>query len=265
MFPGSVYLTAVGSGDSRHSAERNALGWLVSRFGMDIDVDERTKELYWEMIGSGTAKSWSHSVDVATYFEKKSSIDNLIGVQIGDFYDTSRGTVYALAVLDREKAISMYREIVMANEEVIGNLTRMSADYGNTFEGYDLVRRALVFADMNASYAPVLSVLGSPMQGLRRGDALRREAAELRRAITIGINVSGDRNGMIRATFAKALTNLGLRISSANPSYVLDVQINVTLEERFSEHFNRNITWAHKTLLSELKDTRTGRFCFPIA
>jgi len=60
-----------------------------------------------------------------------------------------------------------------------------------------------------------------------------------------------------------AFSDLGFQTGGVNPRYVLDVDINITLDQRFSAHHNAWITWAYKTLRAELRDARTGTVLLP--
>ena len=262
-FDRQAYLAAVGSGVTRASAERDALGRLAATFCVGIHVDERISESYREVSASGAATVWAHQTHIDSEIRAVVGMDNLIGAEIVDSWNDGRGTVFALAVLNRARAVRIYSELVRANREAIDNLTNMSAAQRNSLEGFSRYQLAAVFADMNVSYGTVLSVLGAPVHGLTRGDYFRREAQEIRGAIPIGINVRGDRDGRIRDAFAGAFSALGFRIGGPNARYVLDVEISVTLDPRFSAHHGGWITWAYKTLRADLRDMATGTVLLP--
>jgi len=262
-FNRQTYLAVVGSGISRASAERDALGRLAATFGVGIHVDETIRESYREVTQSGAAAVWAHHVYLDSEIRAVVGMDNLIGAQIVDSWNDGRGSNFALAVMNRERAIQIYSELLRANRETINNLVNMSAVQRNTLEGFSRYQLAAVFADMNVSYGTVLSVLGVPVHGLQRGEDFRREAREIRGAIPIGINVRNDRDGRIRDAFAGAFSDLGFRIGGTGSRYVLDVDISVTLDQRFSAHHDAWLTWAYKTLRAELRDARTGTVLLP--
>jgi len=262
-FNRQTYLAAVGSGVSRATAERDALGRLAATFGVGIHVDERIRESYREVTRSGGSAVWAHHVYLDSETRAVVGMDNLIGAEIVDFWNDGRGTGFALAVMNRERAVRIYSELVRANREAINSLVNMSAAERNTLAGFSRYQLAAVFADMNISYGAVLSVLGAPVHGLRRGDYFRREAQDIRGAIPIGINVRNDRGGMVRDAFARAFSDLGFRIGGAGSRYVLDVDISVTLDQRFSAHHDAWITWAYKTLRADLRDTVAGTVLLP--
>jgi len=260
-FSSLTHLTAVGSGGSRNAAERDALGRLVAIFGQDIHFDERTTDLYWEVIGSGTAASWGERIQIETYFERRAGMDNLIGAEIGDFWQDGRGTSFALAVLNKPRATQIYAGRIRANLEIIGNLTNMPATERNTFEGLARYRLASVFADMNARYGEVLSVLGAPgyARGLSSGDGFRHEAREIAGAIRIGINVRNDRAGRIRGAFAGAFSELGFRTGGSNPRYMLEVDISVEPLDTPGAP----VLFLRMELSANLIDTGTGAVLLP--
>ena len=107
LFNHRTHLTAVGSGHSRHAAERNALGQLAAIFGARIQVDQRITESYREMMRSGTAATWTHDTAFDSTVVIAAGMDNLIGAEIGDFWDDDRGNSFALAVMNRA-AIHIY-------------------------------------------------------------------------------------------------------------------------------------------------------------
>ena len=261
-FNRQVYLAVVGSGVSRASAERDALGRLAATFGVGIYVDETIRESYREVTRSGAAAVWAHYVYLDSETRAVVGMDNLIGAEIVDFWNDGRGTAFALAALNRARAIQIYSELIRANREAIDNLVNMSAADRNTLAGFSRYQLAAVFADMNIAYGTVLSVLGVPVYGLRRGDYFRREAQDIRSSIPIGINVRNDRGGRIHDAFAGAFSDLGFR-TGGSARYALDVDINITFDQRFSTHHDAWITWAYKTLRAELRDTRTGTVLLP--
>ena len=254
-----LYLTAVGSGSSRHAAEMNAFGQLVAIFGMDIQVDERLRESYREVMRSGAAATWTHDTAIDRDVAIQAGMDGLIGAEIGDVWETRRSS-YALAVMNRARAVQIYSEMIRANQEIIDNLTNMPAEERNSLDGFSRYQFAAVLADMNISYGAVLSVIGSPQyaQGLRRGDDFRRGAQEIATAIPISISVSNDRAGRIQSAFAAAFSDLGFRTGGVNPRYVLDVDI-VLLP---TEHQGPNV-FARMELTANLVETGTAAVLLP--
>jgi len=254
-----THMVAVGRGNSRHAAEADALRLLVMEFGVDVQVDSRLVESYREAIRGGAVASWSDTaLDRTIVLE--AGVDNLIGAEIGGFWADGRGSHYALAVMNRERATRIYSEMIRANREIIENLTSLPPAQRNTFDGFSRHQVAAVFADMNVSYGALLSVVGAPQyaQGLRRGDEFRRDAQEIAAAIPVSINVRNDRADRIQGAFARAFSDLGFRTGGASPRYVLDV--NVILLP--TDHAGANV-FARMELSANLIDTVSGAVLLP--
>ncbi|MCL2519803.1 MAG: LPP20 family lipoprotein [Spirochaetaceae bacterium] len=253
-----THLAAVGVGNSRTVAEQNALARLAATFGLDIHVDDQLIDTYLEVTQNGRT-NWLQQTQLSSDITTAVRMNNLIGTEILEFWHDGRGNNYALAVMNKINAERTYSELIRINNEAITNLTNIPASERNSLSTLSRLQLAAVFADMNISYAAVLSVLGSPVQELRSGDDFRHEAEEIRRQIPIRITVQNDRDGNVYNAFNRTLTNLGFRTGGFNTRYVLNVEINLRLEERFSEPLNMQLTWATKNLRAELIDTATGQ------
>ena len=256
-----THLSAVGSGHSRHVAERNALGQLALQFGARVQVDERMAESYRQAVQGGAAATWTHYIRMESDIVITGGIDNLIGAEIGDFWDDGRGTTFALAVLNRANAVRIYSESIRANQDIIRNLTNMSAAERNTLSGFSRYELAAAFADMNVSYGQMLSVLGAPqyVQGLIRGEVFLLEAQEIVRAITIGINIRNDRAGRIQGAFAGVFSALGFRTGAPNPRYVLEVDISFQPVDTPGSQF----VFTRMELSANLTESGTGMVLLP--
>ena len=259
-FDRQTHLAAVGSGSSRQQAERDALGRLVAIFGQSIQVDERVTESYQQAMNSGTVAAWAGGTTFDSSIVTSTGMDTLIGAEIGDFWEDGRGNSFALAVLDRAKAIQIYSQMLNANQEIIDNLVNVPASQRNTFDGFARYQFAAVVADMNTSYAAVLQVLGAPAQGNRSGDEFRRSAQEIAAAIPIGINVSNDRNSRIRGAFAGVFSGLGFRTGAANQRYMLNVDLVVQQTDTPNA---QGLVFARMEFNANLVDTTTGAVLLP--
>ena len=266
LFNHRTHLTAVGSGHSRHAAEMDALGRLVIQIRAGVRVDERMIYSYRQAVQRGVITDWTQYTDMSRSTVIAGSVDNLIGAEIPETWGNGRGTYFALAVLNRARATQIYVERIRANQDVIRNLTNMSAAERNTFDGFARYQLAAAIAEINHSYGIVLSGIGSPQyaQGLVRGEVFEVWAQEIRRAIPIGINVRNDRDGRIHGAFARAFSELGfMTTGGTNTRYILDVDISIRSNSNFSQFFGRYMTSAYKTLRADLRDTRTGSVFLP--
>jgi len=258
-FNRQAYIVAVGVGNSRQTAERDALRGIAGMFGLNIQAVERLTTLYREVITDG-ATAWTYETDFRSAIETSVRMDNLMGAEIRQHWVDNRGTHFVLAVLNRATGVLLYSNRVRANQDIIRNLTDMPAAQRNTFEGFSRYQFAAVFADMSFTYGQMLVVLGAPWhEPLRTGEWFLQRSREILTEIPIGINVRNDRGQRIRGAFASAFADLGLRSAGINPRFVLDVNVSI----RRDEHLVQGAEFAWIEISANLTDTSTGSVLLP--
>ncbi|MCL2763546.1 MAG: LPP20 family lipoprotein [Treponema sp.] len=219
------YVAAVGNGNSRQAAEKNALGNLVAVFGQEIQVDEKLTVSYQEAVKNGITANWSETTINDSTISTSAGMDSLVGAEIGDVWEDGKGAFAAAAVLNKTKAAIVYRDMIAANQKMITNLVNIPADQKASLEGYSRYQFAAIVADINISYGNLLSVIGAPVQGLARGDDYRLEAKNITKAIPVGISVKNDKSNRIQGAFAKAFSDAGFQSGGSNSRYVLNADI----------------------------------------
>jgi len=253
-------VAAVGSASDRQTAEKSAFGALVAIFGQEIQVDERIHTTYQEAVKAGVTASWSEDTRIDNTISTSTGMDTLVGAEIGDtWHDPKTNTHYAVAVLNKAKAATVYRDMVNANLAMINKLTSMSTTEKNTFEGYARYQFAAMVADINVPFGHLLSHIGAPVQGIRRGDDFRLEAVEITRAIPVTVRIQNDRSGRIQGAFARALGELGFRTGGTNSRYTLNVDV-VTSPVTIANNPN---SWTRIEVTANLTDTNTNTVIIP--
>jgi len=223
-------VAAVGSGSNRQAAEKNALGNLVAIFGQAIYVDEKVSTLYKEAVSKGIAAEWSDFTAIDNTVATSAGLDSLVGAEIGDAWNNGGNEYYAVAVLNKTKAIQIYSNMIRSNQVMINNLINLSDTDKYSLEGYSRYQLAATVADINYGYGNLLSVIGSPAlaMGLGKGDDYRFEAVSIARAIPLNLVVQNDPSGRIQGAFSKILSGMGFQSGSGNSRYLLDIKVNST-------------------------------------
>jgi hypothetical protein len=252
-------VAAVGSGSSREAAEKNALGRLVAFFGQSIQVDERLLETYEQVIRDDNIAGSSDAIRLDTIITTSAEMDTLAGAEIADVWNNDINEYYAVAVLNRANTVRLYSEMIRANQAVIENLVDIPEAEKNSFDGVTRYSSAAVIADVVTSYANLLSVIGSPVRDLKRGDDYRLEALDIIKSIPIGISVQNDRAGRIAGAFAGVFSNAGFLSGGDDPRYVLDA--DVTLEP--VDLVGSQNKFTRITLKANLVDTRLNAVLLP--
>ena len=226
----SQFVAALGHASNREMAERSALANLVAFFGQTIIADQTITNTYHEAIRSGVTTGWTDNIAMENTIRTSASMDSLVGAEVRDvWHDTRANVFYAVAVMDRARTAQIYRDMIIANQEMIRNLTTMSQAEKNSLEGYSRYQFAAAVADINTTYVNLLNVIGvAPPSGHVMGNDYRLEAQNIIRAIPINIVVRNDRAGRIQSAFARSVSELGFRSGGANSRYVLNVDVTVS-------------------------------------
>jgi len=235
-------------------AERSATANLTGIFGQSIQADQTIVNTYQEAVRNGVTQGWSDDIAMNNTIRTSASIDSLIGAEIREIWQETKNrniVFYAVAVMDKAKTAQIYRDMLNANQNLINNLVNMNQNEKNSFEGYSRYQFAAVIADITITYANVLSVIDTPVTGLKRGNDYRLEAQNIVKAIPIGISVKNDKSARIQGAFAKAISELGFRSGGTNSRYVLNV--NVVLSA--SEHPTNASKFVRMELEANLTDT----------
>jgi hypothetical protein len=255
-----AYVAVRGSGSSLTVAEGNAFGELVAFFGQYIEFDASTTERYQEAVRDGVTTGWSVNTEVDTMIARYARFDSLVGAEIGDVWDDGIN-YFAVAILNKTRAIQIYSDIVRSNQRMIDNLLNIPPAERNTLDGITRYQFAATVADMTRPYINLLSVIGGPVPPFRRGDEYRLEARNIIGLTPINIRVQNDTAGRIHGAFARALSNLGFQSGGTNSRYMLDVDvISTVVDIANSPH-----RWTRIAVNANLVDTVSGTVLLPFS
>ena len=272
----SLYVAAVGYSSDRQMAERNAMANLSAFFGQSIQADQTIRSSYYEAARSGAMTTWSDNTEIEDIIMTSSSMDTLIGAEIREiWFDAKNNTYYAAAVMERQRSIRLYTNMILSNLEIIKNLSAAGQADRYSLEEVSRYQFAGTVADMNTAYAHVLNVLDARIpDGLTSGEQYRLEALNIISVIPIGIVVNNDRAARLQNAFANVFSELGFRTGAANPRYVLNVSVNLTNLEypdnpyqfvRMDMNANLTDTGAQEVLLPYNYSNRDGHVSSALA
>jgi hypothetical protein len=209
-------------------------------------------------VKKGVTAKWSENTVVDTVITTSAEINSLVGAEILDRWDDGIN-FYAVAVLNKSKAIQTYSGIVNSNQTVIENLTNISPWEKYTLDGIARYQFAATIADMTAPYLNLLSLIGGAVPAFKRGDDYRLEAADICKAIPVRISVQNDKAGRIQGAFARALSDLGFSSGGNNSPYSLGVTVTTTPVVIV----NSQNKFTRIELKADLKDINAGAVLFP--
>jgi hypothetical protein len=254
------YVASVGSAATRDEAQRKALAALVAIFGQSVRSDFSAVTMYTEAVHRGIV-TVSENTRVRDEVTTAASMDTLVGAEIGNIWDNGRGTVYAAAYMVKERAISIYSDLIIINNRNIELLTTMSAAEKNTLNGYARYKLAVFISNINAAYSNVISMSGGSAASLniRSADSLNLEASNIIKNITVAVNINNDRSGRIQDAFAGVLVAEGMRTRGNNPLYTLEVRLDMSE----AVYPNNRYIFCRFTVSANLIENATGAVLFP--
>jgi hypothetical protein len=168
-YPASQYLTAVGSAAALPGAKKKAKAEINNILSQEIESSQTMDEQTRESTIDGDHK-FAQELKMRTQIEVKSA-GELIGVQIKNsesvFHD-GRTRYYALAVLDKNKAIDNYRDRFNDNNEILRERYEKAKEEEDPLRKLQYLteaRRAANEAKQYKNQAEILRNLGAEGEG----------------------------------------------------------------------------------------------------
>jgi hypothetical protein len=268
--PGSLYqnelfVSAVGYGPDRSSAEKSALGNLISIFSQSVQGEIRTSQSYSEALSGGIIDIKEKS-EIVSAVNTSFAMDTLIGAEIKEGWFDGAGTHYALAAMDKMQCSLLYNDLIESNKRIIQNLLNVREEERYTLDTFTRYNLAGTIADANATFVNVLSVL-NPIptsllrQGLKSGDDYRLEARDLCKNITMAVKVENDPGERISGAFSAVLTNAGFRLDAKDPRYVVEAAVSLS-DVELPQNPNKFIRYV---IDAKLIETTSNQVLFPYA
>ena len=260
VFPESTHIVRVGSAANRTMAEQRALVALAGFFGQSVRNDLSIVEVYQEAVSQGIINITSN-IHIQDTIVTAVAMDSLVGAQIGRVWDNGNGTVYALSFIERQRAATIYSEMIRLNKATIESLVSMNNARRNTFDGYARYMLAANIAEINTSFANIVYLSGGPAPAswnLVNPNSLRLTAASIAENIGVSVVVDGDRNNRLRNAFTRALNANSLRTRGVNPPYTLEVSMSMNQ----ADNPGSNLVSVRFSVSAELVDNATDSVLF---
>ena len=226
-FSNKDYLVAVCDSDDKETAELLAVEKLASVFGQDYNSESEAESRMRETVISSNEELIESDKSFNRKILRSIDQDNLIGIEIAQsYYDKKAKRYYVLAILDRQKAFSIYESIVKNNDSKANAFIQAAKKDFYTLYSYSCLETACNYAKINEKYSSRLEVLdfekGSGISdSLIKTSEVVKMQLDVAKNISISINIQNDLDRQIELAFSEVLTDLGFNVSSGKTKYLL--------------------------------------------
>ena len=267
VYPNASYITNVGYASDRESAEIKALQGLAAVFGQSVKSDSEASQRMIQAKADG--KVATASVTAFSQNIKRSvDVDCLIGVEVKEFWlEQSTSTWYAIAVLDKSKALQIYSDMISKNAAAIDTVLSSSSKGQLTLDGYAVYDFAEDIALENENHLKKLSVIQpNAVAALKSycpsSKDYHAKKVEIAKQIPLCVLVDNDVDGRIGAAFSAAIAAAGFRGTfDATARYSLVALL--TFEK--SDSTDGKTTRCRYNVESFILDTETGEKVAPFS
>lgn len=262
LYNSKEYLWAVGSGADRKAAENDALSLLVRSIQQNVLATTEANKTLSGNVNSGYDMNYDYSSSVVT----ASSIKEIPGITFPQTWIAENGTVYTLALLNRQEAGRYYRQKIADLTAVVESEIVFASAHKGTFAALNALQNAVQAAWENQGYIDTLAGIHSDMYRLVSLDYESAQAVEVlatrqKENIMVAVEIEGDSNGRIASVFESTLADLGLRITSASePTVAYLFQGKVIMEPL---KLDNKYEYARFVLDIDLIEKASGKILFP--
>jgi hypothetical protein len=226
LYPKEKYLAAVGSGDTRADAQREALSGLAQLISVNVSVDLTSRELYRELSSErGLLTDEELELTSTTSLE---SDQTLLNVRFGEAAVDRTGTVHIIAFLDREASGRIYLDAVRLHAAQIAELLDAAERAENPLRRFAALAAAQAVGSAYASLVTQLRVISPAMvpasASLYSYPDLERRARAAQSELRICLDITGRYREELAAAVSSLMTAEGFSVTPLSPTCDLVVR-----------------------------------------
>ena len=217
QYPSSQYLTGIGYGPDRKSAEDKARAEIAKIFFSKIDSRTSSYQEYLQTTSKGKSRTEeTFTIDEIT---KVSTQKVLSGVRISHVYQEKgpRPISYALAVLDRDQSAAILSDKIQELDQDIKGLLFRAQGEEDTLAKIKSLKQSIQKHVLREAYDAELRIVSRSGTGIsppiRFAEIKSGLESVLLRDFFIGISVTGTRASEIQEALVQGLNQQGFSIS----------------------------------------------------
>ena len=233
-YPATSYLTGIGSGTDRRQAEDNARSEIAKIFISHVNTSTKIEQEYLKEISKGKSRE-TNQLNVQDMVQV-STQKALSGVRIAEVYRQSQPTefFYALAVLDRQQAMTMLKEKMETLDQEIRTLMNQASKEPKDLQKLKILTSVMekqVLRRTKEAEFMVVNPSGKSMPAPIGFEEIRRSLTDiLSKDFQIHVAVSGDHSGEIKKSLSEGLTREGFVLTNNAKQAGVAVKGKVTIK-----------------------------------
>ncbi len=214
-YPASKYLSAVGEGDTRKEAEKNAMGKIALIFESNIDVNQTLNEEYLEF-----SDDESSSLTYEATTKKRTNVTSnqkLLNIKFGKRGTDEVGNNFVIAYINRRETAAIYDEKIEDADQAIVSLANHAATATSKIKKYAALNRATKLMNDNLDLMKQQTII-SPYnpdfsEKIVRYNSIYQRKGEVANSIKFVIADSSD--GDVLNTLGALITSKGFKIAES--------------------------------------------------
>ncbi len=259
-YPGARFLTGAASADDPETAKDRARGEISKIFSTRVTVNTYAAASEQTSTRQGSTVS-SSSQDVAQTV-RTTSQKMLEGVEIArTWWDPATGQHYALAVLERSKALAaMDARLSELDSRAVG-LNRVFSAAAEKMEKAKCALELLALLKARQGFVTDIRVLnpgGAAEPGFDVNGILRDAAAALS-ALDVAVAISPENRGQVAAEIAKALNSLGIQAKTGGAGADMIVECTANFEAVADTDTRSRWKWYRGSASVSMKDVKAAK------
>jgi len=228
----SYYLSAVGSGDTKKSAEKDAYSNLSKIFQAEIKSDETLVQKFEETtVGDKTSLSAEEKMRNLTQIQSEQTLKN---VKVGDsFFDPNSGEYYVIVYLNRSETEDIYHNEIFQNTQKIDQYYAQFETGSSKLDKLKYLSEAIDFAEQNEILNAQLRIISPSNAGVELKQPLEKLVAErntFARSIHVIVEGSGEYKEYLDDYLTEVFNDFGFSVyDSPKDADYIDFHIESSL------------------------------------
>jgi hypothetical protein len=213
-YPSAKYLAAIGQGDTRREAEKNAMAKLSLIFESRINVNQTLNEHYTEF-----SDDESSSLKYESETQKRTNVQSdqkLLNVKFGKSGTDELGNYFVVAYIDRRETGYIYDEKVQDNHSVILALAEKAKTVDSKIKKYALLNRASRLMNENVELMKQLAIIAPHNPDyedkLATYESIYRQKGEV--ASQIKFTIVDSSKGDVKNELTSLITSKGFKVGN---------------------------------------------------